>query len=270
MVFGFVELNMYVILSFLTTFLLINLGLIVLLGNKKMYAKAFASGCFFAALWSFAGALYLGATISYSPIATFFFENIQRFTYYTGLLVILSFFYFSYRFPHTKDRSSKVFWTLITFAILVFPIFAFTDLIIAGYGGWTNPSGEFTRPAIIALHGPLRHLYTLVFTGFIISAIAIIHHKVLTEKNASTKKHLRFMFWSLIVGFIPATIFNVILPGINITSYTNTFLGIISSNIWAIFVAYTIIKYNQMDVRFVTTELLVILVIFLLFIAIFV
>ena len=133
MLFGFIELNIYVILSLATAFLLLNIGLVVLLGNKDTYAKAFAAGSFFAALWSAVGALYLGATNVSTNFSVFFLENINRATYYIGLLVALSFFYFCYRFPNTKDTGNKILWLLILFAISTYPLFDFTDLIIEGF-----------------------------------------------------------------------------------------------------------------------------------------
>lgn len=76
------------------------------------------------------------------------------------------------------------------------------------------------------------------------------------------------MFWGLAIGILPPAVLNIILPFFGI--YGLSWTGPISSAIWIFIIGYSIIRYRQMNVRIVITEVLAIAMTVIFFINIFI
>jgi signal transduction histidine kinase len=82
------------------------------------------------------------------------------------------------------------------------------------------------------------------------------------------KINMKHMFWGLTLGIIPPALANIILPTLGIYQYNWT--GPIASAIWVFVIGYSIMRYRQMNVLIVITEMLAVAMTIMFFINIFV
>ncbi len=76
------------------------------------------------------------------------------------------------------------------------------------------------------------------------------------------------MFFGLLLGIIPPTLANIILPTLGY--YEFNWIGPITSAIWILIIGYSVVRYRQMNVRTVITEVLAIAITSIFFINIFI
>jgi hypothetical protein len=267
---GFIAANNPIfVLGLFTAFFVLNLGLIIYLGNRtELFAKIFAVGCFFVVLWTLGTMLYQCSTAELvsNDVTRLFFKYIQPFLYYTGFLIVSTFFYFCYRYPTGEDPNWAVAKLLVLSAILVWPLFFMTDLVVGAHLGYTG-TVVFGVPAGYWYVGPLIHWYSVFFAGLPAYGVWLVYGKMKNATDEIVKKNLLIMISSLLIGFVFTFICSTFLPAFQNTDYC--IIGMIVSNFWTITVGYSIIKYRQMNVNFVYAEGIVLIMIFILFINIF-
>ena len=114
--------------------------------------------------------------------------------------------------------------------------------------------------------GEIDFMFYGIFFGFWMSGLAIIYLKS-TFLKFNFKRNARYMFFAMVVAISPPALLNIVLPGLNI--FNPFWFGILSTLGWTSLVGYSIIKFNQLNVKIIYTELLVFVAILLLFINIF-
>lgn len=262
---------------------MLNLTLTILIGSKETAPRLFALTTFFMALWLVSTALdYSGIIVQNNELSKQFFNVIPRTDYYLGILVSSSFLYFAYRF--TKKDYNKhtrtIKFSLIAFSIISIPLFYSTNIIMGGYeikGQIPQTTAEANDPDLAPTFdtiqyketdGPLGIVYRSYYIFCFFLGTFVIWKERRNTLDPAFKKQLTFMFWACAITFSAVALFNVILPRIINIDYG--FFGVIASLSWPLLIGYSIIRHNQMNVRVVYSEVLVITAIFLFFIAMFV
>jgi len=267
LLFGFIIVDFTMFLGLFTAMVVLNLALVILLGGKDEPSKAVAVGNFLIFLWIIAVSLFQHSTNAFSnDNIKFFLEYVSRLTYYFGLLIAFSFFYFCYIFPVPPEKAHRIRTILIVISGLLMPIFFGTDLIVGGTSGWLG-NNIFGFPSIDWYKGSLLNVYNLVFVGCLIAGPTFIYKKMKQVIDPILKKNMLFMFWGIVIGFIPPIIVNLILPTIGNNDYN--VVGTFTPNLWAFIVGYSMMKYHQMNVRVVYSEVLIIAMGMILFVNIF-
>lgn len=250
------------ILGLTTSFFVLNIGLVVLIGSRHSVSRIFAAMSAATAVWVFLDTLAFSVSgiQTTSPLINFLMTNNIRAAYTFGLLLSLSLFYFCYRFPDTPDPSSKVLLRLAAVFAIITPLLFFTDLMTESDPEWYIAEGSIGM-------GPLMPVYTIVATISIVGGFFLLVRKMLKTSDALLKKQLQFALGGIIAGFGLPLLFDLILPLFGNTDYE--FYGILAPNVWVAAIAYSMMKYHHMNVKVVSTEALVLTAIFLLFITIF-
>ena len=193
-----------------------------------------------------------------SAIAIYF----CRVTYYLGTVIAAAFFYFFLTYPEDKRPKKYLSTLLVVIELVLGYIFIFSNLIIYGVLRVQEP-----HPWVWQF-GSFSFLFELFYFGFFVLGILILYRKYLHLRNKhSIMINLRYMLCAIIVGAFPPSLICVILPRFGY--FTLNWLGPVSEIIWIPIIAYSIIKYRQMNVRVVGTEVLVLTMIILSFLNIF-
>ncbi|MCK5027288.1 MAG: hypothetical protein KAS07_02635 [Candidatus Pacebacteria bacterium] len=103
--------------------------------------------------------------------------------------------------------------------------------------------------------------------GFWAAGMTMLYLKYKHSKEKERSQNF-YMFLAMMIAIIPTSFLNIILPDFGY--YTFDWVGTLTSIPWVSVLAYSIIKHNQMSVRVVLTELLVLTAILIFFISIFV
>jgi signal transduction histidine kinase len=153
-------------------------------------------------------------------------------------------------------------WSLISLQLISAYLYIFTDTII--YGVYPiNAAHPW------AWHfGVLSILFELSFFGFFLAGVLILYRKIRTNSEPDIKTNLKYMLWTIVIVASPASVTCIILPRFG---YFNlNWLGPITEVVWIPVIAYSIIRYRQMNVRAVVTEVLAIAMTAIFFINIFI
>jgi signal transduction histidine kinase len=235
------EITIYAIIIWVTAILIISLDTVIIIGSKNLSSRVFAILSFITAIWVISQGFLVSSLI---PEFTILLLRIQ---YILGIIIAIGFYFFSDIYPYDKKPTLKS----LIFPIIIILIFSylyfFTNYILSGvhpitsHGRW---AWEF---------GPLHLLFDISFyTLWIISLYKIFRTYKLSE--GYLRSNLKNMFWALTLGIIPPTMANILLPSLGIFHFN--WLGPITSSIWIFILAYSIIRYRQMNVKTVITEVL--------------
>jgi signal transduction histidine kinase len=250
------EISLHVTIIWLTAILIFSLGLVIYLGSNKLSSRAFAYCMFFVTLWMTAVGL------NYAAHQFILLEISSRVSYFLGSTVAASFLYFFFAFPEDNRPKKILTLGLIIQQAIFFYLFLFTDTIIY------NPTFAASQTSLSWQFGPLSFLFDLFFFGFFAIGIYILYSKYRVCVQISEKKNLLYMIWVIIVGAIPPSIVSILLPRFGY--FELDWVGPVSEVIWLPILSYSIIKYRQMNVKVVVTEVLAIAMTAVFFINIFI
>jgi sensor histidine kinase YesM len=210
------------------------------LGSKKETPKLFAKCCITISLWITA----VGILISTSNDDSLFFA---RLNYFLAIAVAIHFLHFFYSFPHDNKppKALKIFQIVATFTL--FYLFVFTDTLIksvfplsdAPGWGWT--------------FGKWSILFELSFFGIFFYEATSIYKKYFSETNPRTKQHLKYMFWIVLIGFIPPSVCGIILPRFDY--FDLNWAGPLTQIFWLPIMAYSIIKHRLFNTKIIAIEI---------------
>lgn len=248
------NINNFSLIIWFTAVLIISLDLVIIIGSKKLSSYIFAFLSFITAIWVASQGLLIS---SFSPEVAL--EQI-RFQYFIGIVIAIGFYHFSNIYPNGLKLSKKLLISSLILISLFGYLFFFTELMISsvdfigGIGRWKWNFGD------------INFIFNISFiTLWIISLLKLRD----TYKRAPPENYinLRNMFYALFLGIIPPTLCNIVFPAFGY--YKFNWFGPISSTIWIFIIAYSIIKYRQMNVKTVVTEVLAICMTIVFFINIF-
>ena len=248
------DITIYAVLIWITGILIISLDVVILIGSKNLSSKVFTFLTFITALWVISQGFLVS---SEAPILA---DWLIRFQYVLGITIAVGFYHFSTIYPYdTKPSPASLTFSCGIIAIFTY-LCLFTNLLLSGVnriqsiGHWAWEFGQW-------------HLL-FDFSFYVLWIIAL--YKLYRSYKSTTGDlglNLKNMFWALVVGIIPPALANIFLPSLG--EYRLNWLGPITSSIWVFIIAYSIIKYRQMSVKMVVTEVLVIGMTTIFFINIF-
>ncbi|MBP9847213.1 MAG: hypothetical protein KBD43_14230 [Saprospiraceae bacterium] len=250
------ELSIYSLLLWVTGVLILSFDFVIYLDSKNRSSYLFAAFSSFVALWSISYGFIVASNSS--DISLY----LMKVNHLLGMITSLGFIAFSISYPDNRPINSKLV-ILLTSIGVVFTVLIFNSKLII--------------PSMFLLQSPdhwgwnigaLYLLYCLTFVFLWTTILFNIRVKILSSENVTQRINQLFMFWGLAIGILPPTILNIILPYFGV--YGLSWTGPISSAIWIFIIGYSIIRYRQMNVRIVITEVLAIAMTVIFFINIFI
>jgi hypothetical protein len=186
---------------------------------------------------------------------------INHFSFALGGAIAQSFLVFALTFPDKKKIPGLVpvlaiLFVLATYLLYTNPYVIGDAYYIGGMQGWAWQQGI------------LIGLYDIYFFAPWLIGLYAIATRIDQVSSEHQKKHLTFLFYSLVIGVLPSGIFTMILPRYGIFEFD--WISSLTHILWPTAIAYSIIRHNQMNVHTVYTELLIFACILLLFISIFI
>jgi hypothetical protein len=262
--------SFYAFSTFFVAVVVLNLALMMFLGSKELSARMFAVAAFFDFLWlSSIGWAYLVTDPALSVLGA-------RGTCFFGLVTVWMLFFCSLFYAEDLVFSRNI--KILLFSgifVALFLVYAKDILSLFGspFDSWikeqTIVSKTFpTNYGYVGWYfGTLMDVWTMLF--YVISGcfVATLYQKYIHQTDPLLRKQTLFMFLSMVVGLSPAFLFNVMFPVMG--NFKFFWLGGILSLGWVSVLGYSIIKQNQMNVRTVTAELLVVVLILIMFVGMF-
>lgn len=250
------EITIYPIFIWFTAVLIGSLTLVIFLGSNTISSRSFSHSILWVTIWVISVGMFVGSKDYQTAI---FFS---RLTYYLGTIIAASFLYFFITYPEDKKPKKVLVLSLIILELFLGYIFISTDYII---------SGVFLLEHIPQLgwqFGNLSFIFEIFFIGYFIVGLIILNRKYTSCIIPNIKINLRYMFWAMIIGILPPSVICIILPRFGY--FDLNWLGPVTEIIWIPVIAYSIIKYQQMNVRTVVTEVLAVGMTVIFFINIFI
>lgn len=248
--------SLYPMLIWTSGILVASLCLVIYLGSSKSSSKLFAFSILWVALWITLVGFFVSTDDPESATL------LIRSSYYLGELISLSFLLFFISFPEDRNIKKQTYFILLLFQILLAYLFIFTDKIIAGVIAAPTPTNWIWN------FGPFSYIFEFLFFSFFIVGISFLYRKYSSCKNTPLRRNLGFMLFAIMIGTIPPSVICIILPRLNLFTYDA--FGPITELIWIPIIAYSIIRYRQMDVRAIFTEVLAVAMTALFFLNIFI
>jgi len=249
------DISIPTILIWITAIIIISLDLVIVIGSRNLSSRVFAALSFTTAIWVISSGFFI------STLSSNVSNILIRFQYVLGISIALGFYLFSLIYPNDKKITKKHIYVPILIIIIFAYLFLFSNhlIIYTFYIGGINKWGwNF---------GNFQWLFEFAFCGLWTFALLNLYR---TYKNSSgpLRINLKNMFWALFLGIIPPTIVNILLPAIGY--FRLNWFGPVTSAIWILIIAYSIIRYRQMSVRIVVTEALAVAMTAIFFINIFI
>ncbi|MCK5026900.1 MAG: hypothetical protein KAS07_00625 [Candidatus Pacebacteria bacterium] len=250
-------LSLYSKLAFVMAFMNFGLAIVIYLGGKSISSRYFALLPLTYALWTANHGIMHGIGKSYE-LQHFLLNNSN----YFGIMVVATPFLFSFTFPEEKRPHRAITWSLIAYFAIMFPLYYFAGNFMVNV---TDPLPY--EPYWAWEYGKGGILFVVPFFLLWITSLVNIFSKI-KHHSGKIRRNLQYIFWSFFAGGIVPSIVSVILPLMGI--HNMSWLSSTCAALWVFILGYSIIKHDQMDVKAVTTELLVLSAIAILFLSLFI
>jgi hypothetical protein len=269
----------YATSTFFVAVLVYNLVLMIWLGSREHSARSFAVGIGFIATWVLCAA-FAYSFVGLKTTETFFavknFEIAALFVrgcYFFGTLIGITMFYFALTYPNNYKPEPYVRGIFVFTGFLVAFLYFAKDIAFF-FGSNVITEQTIITDVYINSNGYLGWhfgkgivFFYLFFFSFWSAALATVWQKYKNQVDTVLRKQTLFMFWAIASGIIPGSMFNSVLPGAGIFGFF--WAGLMATFGWVGIIAYSILKQNQMNVKMVTAELLIVGMILLMFIGFF-
>lgn len=252
------EVTIYSTLIWITAVIIGSLGVVIYIGSKRLSSRAFAYSTFWVTIWI----VFVGFFVASRDHDSALFYC--RFTFYLGSVIASSFLYFFLTYPEDRKPSFFIPIGLTSLQIVLGYLFLFTDKLIKDVeyiGLSSNPWAWYRNPLAVII-------FDFFFFSFFTIGITILYQKYSRCVDPQIKANLKFMFWAFVAGTTPPSLLTIIFPAFGY--FGLSWLGPVTEIIWIPIIAYSIFKYQQMSVRAVIAEVLVIAMTILFFINIFI
>lgn len=246
---------MHADLMLIAAILIASLDLVIVMGSNNRASKIFVYLSFLSAIWVISQVYLITTNVPD------FAELLIRSQYIMGIIIACGFYVFSIIYPDNGIVKLYEKICLILSILVISYLYTFTDLLVKGVtniGGIGRWSWQF---------GTLHPLFDIVFTLIWILALSNLFRSY-KNSDGILKINMKHMFWGLTLGIIPPSLANIILPTLGI--YKLNWTGPIASAIWVFVIGYSIMRYRQMNVKVVITEMLAVAMTIIFFINIFV
>ncbi|MCK5027287.1 MAG: hypothetical protein KAS07_02630 [Candidatus Pacebacteria bacterium] len=266
----FFEPNYVTSLLFFVAFLEGSLAIVLFHGSKEISTRAFSSAVFFTMLWT----IFLGFHIAFPQQDTaitgtqWYLEFVADILHLWGVGVVFSIFYFCLTFLNEEKRYPTVFGALIAVAVVTAPLH-FLGVFINESTIWWGTTQLGIGNVWEWNFGSFNLFYDIFFLGLPMVGNGFLLYRIWNIKELVKRKSLFAMFLVFTIGFIPSALGSVVLPNY-FGIHQFHWMGGLTHVVWVSIAAYSIVKYNQMNVRYVITELLILAAMGLLFLSIFI
>jgi len=232
---------------------------VIFFGSHKFSSRVFAFTVLTIAIFT--------ASTGYFLFNTDFISQVFgiKLVFFLGILSTTSLLYFIESFRR-DGPAGKGLTSVLVIALIIIFYFTFYTSLITGY----PISNKLSTVGIIwgwtyGGYSPIFYAFSVIC--YIASVVKLIrtHHE---KTNKNEKHHVTMMLLGFLIGIISILIFNSILPGMKIFDYA--WVGPSSGIIWVSIIGYSMVRYHQMNVRVITTEILMVCMMVLSFINIFV
>jgi hypothetical protein len=269
----------YAVTSFFVAVVVFNLVLMIWLGSREHSPRAFAVGIGFIATWVLSAAFAYSFMSLKATDPSIITRNLEitaifiRGCYFFGTLIGIAMFYFSLTYPNNYKPKLFIRGIFILTGFFVALLYFAKD-ILSFFGSTIIKEQGIIADVYINTNGYLSWhfgnsvvFFYFFFFGFWSAALATVWQKYKNQVDTVLRKQTRAMFWAISAGIIPGSILNTMFPAIGIFGFF--WVGLIATFGWVGIIAYSILKQNQMNVRMVTAELLIVGMILLMFIGFF-
>ncbi len=236
------EITGYALTIWFVSLLIGSLGVVVFRGGNNRSSRMFFVTVFLMTLWTATIGLF---TVSQTAeTATF----LVKLCYFWGTAIGVFFLFFFIVYPYNRRVPRPLFYGLIGSLAAYLFLYFFTDLIIgkAFYiGGIVRYGWEF---------GSLWFLFYLIFYTCFLSGFVILFRRARHFASPEDRRNMRYVFWGILILISPPTLVNIIFPQFGY--FRLIWLGPIMSIGWVSVFAYSIVRYQQMNIKAVTAEVL--------------
>lgn len=225
-----------IILLYLAALLVVVVGLAVFQRRKThLNNVGFSLLCFSMAGWAFGIAAFLGAP---SDEAALIWAKVY---YLFPIVIAIGLTIFTTSFPDKK----RVVWLAVVPALVGGIILALTLLIQRDFLTATIVEHDWGREVLLTTsHYLIYSVYLLLFYGL---ALVVMYRKSLHEKGIFANQ-ARLFFCGFLVTFIFGVGCNLLLPWFG--NYRLIWLGPLFLAVFAVIIAYSIIRHKMFDIRF--------------------
>ncbi len=225
--------------------LVFSLSLIIFVWTNLRSSRLFSFTLILVSVWTFLIGLFLSSS------DYVFAHFLLKICFSIGIVIAHCFFlYFSTIQSDFKIEARHILWLMVTLAFSVYVLA--TDGIISEIKHimvWSGPTWGWS-------YGSYYLIYYVIFLYFILYGIFSIHDLYIKANDPILRKNYQFLFVAYVVGIVPPVVSYILLPLVGI--YHLNIFGPISGLMWVPIMAYSIIKYNQMNVRVIATQALAI------------
>ncbi len=236
-----------------------SLATVTYWGSKKLSSRTFAL------------TMYVVAAYTAIIAVSLFLNNYRleaigiRLTFFLGTIIAILIFVFIKTFEKEAFPNGWLLSLLVLIAGASFYCLFFTDYI-AG-----NPIALKNMPSGVLWgwqYGQYSLAFFLVNLGIYVAGTIVLIRMFVRNTDKALRGNIILNIVGLLVGVTSGIICNSILPQMG--NYDWTWLGPTSGIIWVSIIAYSIFRYNQMRIKIVITEVLVIAMSLAAFVNIFV
>lgn len=235
-----------------------SLAFIIYAGAKNLSVRIFGIATFFSGLWVAWRGVFHFLPQEAARLATI----MNDFSFATGVIIACLWVYFTLVFPENTPPKKWVVPFLFFINLLLLPIYLFKDLFL-GNATWVGGINHW-----IWEQGPFLFVYDIFITPLWLAGFIILWLKA-RRYEGKQRKELRVMFTALAIALAPVQIASIILPRI-FNNFSIEWTSSLTMIGWSMFLGYHILKHNQMNVKTVAAELLIIAATGLLFLNIFI
>lgn len=249
------DLSSHAFLMLVAAILIISLDLVIILGSNNKASKIFVFLSFLSGIWVISQIYLVSTNISSTA------NMLIRSQYVMGIIIASGFYIFSLIYPFNTKVKYYVYIIISLICIIFGYLYLATDYLVTGVtfiGGLGHWSWQF---------GSLHPAFDITFVVMWIISLSNLYSSYKIAHDI-LKINMKHMFWGLTLGIIPPSLANILLPTFGI--YNLNWTGPIASAIWVFVIGYSIMRYRQMNVKVVITEMLAVAMTIIFFINIFV
>lgn len=171
--------------------------------------------------------------------------------YITALFIPYTFIYFLYTFPHDElDKIKKIFHLILILPIIFFFWKIFSNTFILGV------IPRFPEPTIV-FDKTIEYLYMFYIVGYFSWGYLRLFYLYKISSDI-TRVQLRALLIGTLIPTLLGTPGNLFLPLFNI--FTLNWSGQVVIGLMAVAIAYSIVKYNLLNVKVIATEVFTVLI----------
>lgn len=166
-----------------------------------------------------------------NPVTTIY----MKIVFAAGIFLVTALLHLTLVWPFQVTRLDKLHgWLLYAPAVLFSVISFVSNTIVVGFTGSPTDSGRI-------LPGPLYNAYNICVFGIYLVAVILLFARQ-RKMDGIHRKNLRLIFWSVVIGGMPAVIIDLIIPIVTVGVYPNANYGAISTIAWLGATTYIVLK----------------------------